>query len=195
MLDTKNNNNTPAITSSEISAVEEKFKQNVTPLVQFTKGANGHSMTVYNGSAGVEAIISGTIILKTNNFIKFSLSIQKGANIEAKFQLEDDNAEIIGKLSEFYTQFREEWSQKLTMQNPDASIDGDISKQQAPGTPAGGQTPEPSAVGPGAPTPVTEITRNMENIIKEHSERMRRLAGITTNTPTKESVKFTLPRP
>ncbi len=80
--------NKPQITTSEVQEWENKFKESVSPLVQFTQdGAGNDSMKLYNGQSGVEASWAGTIVLNNDNYIKWTFSIQNEPFIECKLNL------------------------------------------------------------------------------------------------------------
>ena len=148
----KQKNYAPAITSTEIVEWENKFKQLVSPLVEYDVQDNGQSMKLYSGLSGIEANWSGTIMLKADNFIKWSFSLQNGAFVEAKFTIDLDNNELIGKLYEFFQQWRDNWSKMLSIP-PTANSEG----------------PDAAAI---------QESRTKGSIIKDHSERMKRLAGL-----------------
>lgn len=176
----------PAVTSSEIQEWEQKFIQNVTPLVKFDLQDGKHSMRLYNGESGIEATWSGIILLKADNYIKWSYSIQNEAFVDAKFTLDDSNYNLIEKIYKFYEDWRNQWSKMINTEKPNLSSgQPEITNPQAPGTLATGQLPIPSSQGTGG---LAEVKRTTVEIINEHSDRMRKLAGITTNTTIKKEI-------
>lgn len=190
-------NNKPQITSTEIQDWENKFKEAVSPQVQFEVRENGApSMQLYNGESGIEAIWTGTILLNADNYIKWSFSIQNNPFIEAKASLTEENFQLIKKLYDFYGIWKEEWSKQLTMPNANAddtamATGGDMSAPiPAAASPGGmrggtdggnvlGGATGSSAGGP----PVNEnrkshVQKRKDGIIEEHRERMLRLAKL-----------------
>jgi len=147
-------NYAPAITSTEIAEWENRFKEIVSPLVEFEKQDNGQSMKLYSGLSGTEASWKGAILLSSDNYINWDFSLQNGPFIEAKYKLDSDNHQIIENIYNFYQQWRSEWSKMLTMP-PTPEIDASHEKN------------------------IQEIQkRTKQNIIDNHSERMKRLAGL-----------------
>lgn len=151
------NNYAPAITATEITDWENRFKQSVSPLVEFEKQDNGQSMKLYSGESGIEANWKGTILLKSDNYINWDFSLQNGPFIDAKFMIDTDNNQLVNKLFSFYQQWREEWSKLLSIP-PDAAIET--------GNDAQAQLKENRS-----------FTRTKESIIRDHSDRMKKLAG------------------
>lgn len=180
MSDTTNKN-IPAVTSSEIQEWEKKFMQNVSPTVRFDKEDGKSSMKLYNGTSGIEATWSGTILLKADNYIKWSYSIQNGAFVDAKFELDDSNYGLIEKIYNFYTEWSDQWSKVLNMEEPDAGLDNSAIANAIEPTPmasAPGAAPVSAAPAGGMPSNLSESRRTKKGIIEDHSERMRKLAGL-----------------
>lgn len=157
----------PSVTKSEIADWEKRFKESVSPLVQFDTKEGKSSMRLYKGASGVEASWAGTILLKADNYVKWSFSIQNQPFVEAKFNLDKESKSIIDGLYDFYNIWKEEWSKSLSI------------------PPSSEQGTEMSAEGPPtqAPAPIQEAyntgkDRNRSQIIVDHSERMRKLAGL-----------------
>jgi len=62
--------NVPQITTSEIQEWETKFREEVTPSVQFAVGNNANkSMMFYDGETGTDAQWSGTITLQNDSWL------------------------------------------------------------------------------------------------------------------------------
>jgi len=149
------NKYTPAVTSAEIADWENRFKEAVSPLVQFNSDEGKPSMNLYNGTSGVEATWSGVVQLTADNFVAWSFSIQNEPFVEAKFNLNLESKKIIDSLYDFYNIWRGEWAKSLSI---------------------------PPSVAP-EKLPVTEAyntggNRNRSQLINDHSERMKRLAGL-----------------
>ncbi len=162
--------NKPQITKSEIQDWENKFKENVSPLVQFENDgtANG-SMKLYNGKSGYEAIWAGTIMLNKDNYIKWSFSIQNEPFIDIKCNFNDNNYKIITNLKNFYDSWKTEWSKQLSIPNSDKQ-DINMSTNGAP---------ESIKTEPIQNEPVVqENERTKIFIIKNHKERMQKLSGL-----------------
>jgi len=165
-------NNTPQITSSEIQDWENKFKESVSPLVQFSNDGTGNgSMTLYNGKSGMEALWSGTIMLNGENYIKWSFSIQNEPFIESKMNFTDDNFQILSNLKNFYDLWKIEWAKQLSI--PDA--DRQDVTAASNGNPSQA-VPEPSSNQ--AKQPIQENSRTKMFIIKNYKERMQKLSGL-----------------
>lgn len=158
MEETTNNNQVPEITTAEISDWETKFKESVSPMVQFDTQDGKPSMRLYNGQSGIEASWAGTIILKADNYIKWSFSLMNEPFVEAKFNINDENKRIVDALYDFYNMWKEEWSKSISIP-PSAETNTEMSTD-------------------GAPATLKESSRTKENIISDHSERMRILAGL-----------------
>ena len=149
----------PKVQQSEISDWENKFRQNVSSLVQFDTNNETHekSFKLYKGVSGIEASWSGTIMLKADNYIKWNFSIQNEPFVEAKFTLNNETSQLISKLYSFYEMWKQEWEKVLTIPQ---------SQEQNTEMATGGE-------------PLTESKRNIRfNEIIDSSERMKRLAGI-----------------
>lgn len=159
----------PSVTKSEIADWEKRFKESVSPLVQFDTEDGKPSMKLYNGASGIEASWTGTILLKADNYVKWSFSIQNQPFIEAKFNLDKESKMIIDGLYDFYNVWKEEWSKSLSIP-PSAEASTEMAAEGPP-------TPAPT------PAPIQEAynvgkDRNKSQIIDDHSERMRKLAGL-----------------
>ena len=105
----------PQIQASEIAEWEKKFKENVSPLVNFDKiGEDGTSFKVYKGSSGIEVEWSGKINLGSDDYIKWKFSIINDVFIDCKFKLDDDTKDLIKKIYDLYVTWQKEWSQSLS---------------------------------------------------------------------------------
>lgn len=155
----------PSVTTSEIADWEKRFKESVSPLVQFDTEEGKPSLRLYKGSSGVEASWAGTILLKADNYIKWSFSIQNEPFVEAKFNLDKESKTIINGLYDFYNVWKEEWSKSLSIP-PSAEQETEMATGGAPTT-----APIQEAYNVGK-------DRNRSKIIDDHSERMRKLAGL-----------------
>ena len=112
----------PQIQASEIAEWENKFKQNVSPLVKFdTKGDNGTSFKMYKGSSGIEVEWSGEINLGSDDYIKWKFTILNDVFIDAKFKLDDDTKELIKKIYDLYITWSKDWSQNLSKLGTDST--------------------------------------------------------------------------
>lgn len=165
-------NNKPQITTSEVQDWENKFKESVSPLVQFNNDgtANG-SMKLYNGQSGYEALWSGTIMLNSDNYIKWTFSIQNEPFIEAKLSFTEENFRIITNLKNFYDSWKSEWSKQLSI--PDADRQDIDNKTNGPAQPV-----EPAPATQNAEPAIQENTRTKLSIIQNHKERMQKLSGL-----------------
>ncbi len=165
-------NNKPQITKSEVQDWENKFKENVSPLVQFTNDNNANgSLRLYNGQSGIEASWSGTIILNNDNYIKWIFSIQNEPFIETKLNFTENNLLILTNLFNFYQAWKEEWAKQLSI--PGANIDDTNNI-------AGGESniKNPTPASPEAPQAIQENLRTKMNIINNNKERMQKLSGL-----------------
>lgn len=181
----------PKITSAEVSDWEEKFKNTVSPLVQFDKQDNGHSMKFYNGESGIDAYWSGTIILKADNYIKWNYSVLNGVFMDAKMNIDESNKTIPGNLYDFFKMWQAEVSKTLTAPEEKAPEETPAPLEQ-PAALAGPETtnapPMPGtqqlAEGDGfinlRKNSVNNNRKNVkrESAIMDSAERMRRLAGL-----------------
>lgn len=105
----------PQIQSSEIEEWEKKFKENVSPLVQFDKiGENNSSFKVYKGSSGIEVEWSGVINLGSDDYIKWKFTILNDVFIDSKFKLDDDTKDLIRKIYDLYITWSKDWSQSVS---------------------------------------------------------------------------------
>ena len=162
--------NKPQITTAEVQDWENKFKQSVSPLVQFTNDGSGNgSLKLYNGQSGVEASWSGTIILNNDNYIKWAFSIQNEPYIECKLNYTDVNFVILTNLKNFYDSWKGEWSKQLTIPGENADDTNNI----ANGPSQNLETPPPTAE-----QPIQENTRTKLGIIHNHKESMQKLSGL-----------------
>lgn len=188
-------NNKPQITSDEVQEWENKFKESVSPQVQFEVRENGgHSMRLYNGESGIEALWSGTILLNSDNYIKWTFSIQNNPFLDCKINLTEENFQTIKRLNDFYNTWKEEWAKQLSIpaaNNDDTELAaGGANTMTPPAAPSAGGGDSNSAnvlgVGTGASAgggnPVNErkanVRKQRDAIIKEHRERMLRLAKL-----------------
>ena len=156
----------PEVKSWEIKEYEDKFKEHVYHDVQFDRNQEGYSMQFYMGKSGVEAAWSGTILLREDSFIKWTFSLQNGCIIEANVSLDDENYNIVPKLYEFYKIWKSEWSQMLTIPEPEVGDLGIADTQQI----------DLPTIKEDYEKRKKERTKN--NIINNHSDRMKKLAGL-----------------
>lgn len=105
----------PQIQASEVEAWENRFRENVTPLVQFDKveGTNT-SFKFYKGVSGIEVEWSGIIKLGSDEYIKWKFSILNDVFIDAKYRLTEDNRDLIAKIYDLYFTWAKEWSQTVS---------------------------------------------------------------------------------
>ncbi len=184
------NKNIPQITSSEIEEWENKFKEIVSPLVQFDTQHGGHSMQIFNGAGGLETNWAGTIVLGGDNYIKWTFSIQNEPFMDSKIKLTEENFQIISKLYNFYITWKDEWAKQVTIPSGTdvASNTDGPPKSMAPGAAGASMNPSSDTLGTGgAPAPVmtgtgggamNENKRTANNIRTENRERMLRLAQL-----------------
>ena len=167
----------PAVTTAEIADWENRFKESVSPMVQFDNEAGKPSMKLYNGASGIEATWSGNIVLKADNYVKWTFSIQNAPFVEAKFTLDVESKKIIDGLYEFYNIWKDEWSKSLSIPPAVDSGSAELPAQGQPAVPGTASTPPPT---PGAVTEAYNkgVNRNRSRIIEDHSDRMRKLAGM-----------------
>lgn len=154
-INLKMEQSTPQITTQEIQEWENKFKESVSPLVKFTPtGQDSNSMRFYNGESGVDATWSGIIILGNDDYVKWNFTIQNEPFIESKLNLTQENFNIFSNLYNFYNEWKQEWSKQISM--PDNAMNSNDQDK----------------------LPLKENKRTKANIITEHSQRMRILAGL-----------------
>lgn len=105
----------PQIQASEIAEWEQKFKENVSPLVQFDKnGENGSSFKLYKGSSGVEVEWSGIINLGSDDYIKWKFTILNDVFVDSKFKLNEDTKDLVRKIYDLYISWSKDWSQTVS---------------------------------------------------------------------------------
>jgi len=188
-------NNKPQITAEEVQEWENKFKENVSPQVQFEVRENGGpSMQLYNGESGIEALWSGTILLNSDNYIKWTFSIQNNPFLDCKINLTEESFQIIKRLNDFYNNWKEEWSKQLTMPADNADDTqmntggNNTMTPPSPASPGGMDSNSANVLGAGTGTPAgggspvnerkANIKKHRDAIIEEHRERMLRLAKL-----------------
>lgn len=104
----------PQIQASEIETWENKFRENVSPLVQFDKieGTNA-SFKFYKGVSGIEIEWGGTINLGSDEYIKWKFSILNDVFIDAKYRMTEENKNLISQIYDLYIAWSKEWSQSI----------------------------------------------------------------------------------
>jgi len=192
----ENKKEAPKVTAAEVADLEEKFRKAISPLVKFDIQDNGFSMKFYNGESGIDASWSGTIILKADNYIKWSYSMLNGVFIESKFNIDESNKNIIANLYDFFIGWKEEISTTITepdinnnperVTNPDETSPQDVNPAQNLAGPESLNVPQPN-VGQLAENESLIIKKDnsvsrknykRESVIMDSAERMRRLAGL-----------------
>lgn len=105
----------PQIQASEVESWENKFRENVSPLVQFDKvdGTNT-SFKFYKGVSGIEVEWSGIINLGSDEYIQWKFSILNDVFITAKYRMTEENRDLIGKIYDLYISWSKEWSQSIS---------------------------------------------------------------------------------
>lgn len=105
----------PQIQASEVQAWENRFRENVSPLVQFDKieGTNT-SFKFYKGVSGIEAEWSGIINLGSDEYIKWKFSILNDVFIDAKYRLNEENRDVMARIYDLYAAWAKEWSQTIS---------------------------------------------------------------------------------
>lgn len=184
LKNTEDNNmaNIPQINASEIAEWEAKFREEVSPSVQFAVGNNaGKSMRFYNGTTGTDAQWSGTITFQNDSWIKWNFKARDVPFIEVKAELTEECSKMLTNLFTFYNSWKDEWIKKLTIpDNVRKDVDantGGAQQNVPPPAPAqaAGNTPPPPPPAGGA---VNEQFRTKESIIDLNRERMMRLAKL-----------------
>jgi hypothetical protein len=187
----------PRVTKAEVIKWENDFRENVSPLVKFDTQDNGFSMKFYNGESGVDAYWSGTIILKSDNYLKWNFSMLNGVFVESKINLDENNHKIPSNLYDFFVGWQGEVSKAITEPGAEeqANQEANNPPEQTPDLvgPESNNVPEAPIQGP---PPMTEgvilsntisknsannpsrINTNRKNNIMDSAERMRRLAGL-----------------
>jgi len=99
----------------QIQASENRFRENVSPLVQFDKieGTNT-SFRFYKGVSGIEVEWSGIIKFGSDEFIKWKFSILNEVFINANYRLNEENKNIITRIYDIYAVWAKEWSQTIS---------------------------------------------------------------------------------
>jgi len=189
----ENQNEAPKVTAAEVADWEENFKKTVSPLVKFDKQDNGYSMKFYNGESGIDAYWSGTIMLKADNYIKWSFSVLNGVFMDAKFNIEESNKGIPANLYEFYKSWEAEVASTITepedkgdqapppIAQPGGTLAGPESNNipdSTIATPGTGQLSEGSLITRTGVPSVSRKNLKRESVIMDSMERMRRLAGL-----------------
>src|ERR1035437_899521 len=179
----------PEVSSTEVETWEEKFRETVSPLVQFDEQDNKYSMKFYNGESGIDAYWSGIIILKNDDYLKWNYSALNGVKMDCKMSLDDTNKKIPTQLYDFFVQWQTDVLKTITSTKP----------EDEPGTSAPLEQPSAAAMSgpetsniPGT-SPISEnliirksnisVNVNRKNLKRESEimnnlERMRRLAGL-----------------
>lgn len=105
----------PQIQASEVESWENKFRENVSPLVQFDKvdGTNT-SFKFYKGVSGIEVEWSGNINLGSDEYIQWKFSILNDVFITAKYRMTEENRNLITKIYDLYISWAKEWSQSIS---------------------------------------------------------------------------------
>lgn len=166
----------PQITTTEIQDWEAKFREQVSPLVKFDAEQGQASMKLYNGQSGIEATWTGTIILQADNYIKWTFSLQNEPFVEAKMNLGEDTKMLMENLYNFYTTWKQEWGSSIGGgQAPDAEKATAVGG--APGASAKTEAPADDMEMP-IDNQIKENKRTKDNILAEHGDRMKRLAGL-----------------
>ena len=189
----KTPNGAPKVTKTEVEAWEEKFRKNVSPIVQFYEQDNGYSMKFYNGQSGIVAFWSGIIKFKGEDYLKWEFDSLAGVKIDSKMNLDENNQKIPSNLYDFFKSWQAEILKTIT--KPSENQGGAVSQPEQTPDLAG---PE-SANAPQAPedtgmTPLAEgslisnkpisknnnsrVDNSRKNNIMDSAERMRRLAGL-----------------
>lgn len=105
----------PQIQSSEIEAWETRFRENVSPLVQFNKAdGSDTSFKFYKGVSGIEIEWEGIINLGSDEYIKWKFSVLNDVFITAKYRLTEENSDLITKIYNLYIAWSQEWSQAIS---------------------------------------------------------------------------------
>jgi|ERR1035437_18826 uncharacterized lipoprotein YehR (DUF1307 family) len=180
--------NVPQVTSAEVSKWEDDFRKTVSPQVQFTKQNNGYSMKFYNGQRGMEAVWSGSILLKGDNAIKWTFSMTNGPYVEVKMNLDEDNSKILANMYAFYVQWQKDVSTTISEPKNEreankSSIDTD---EMSTGQLNGPENANASLAQTSSTLPQVgqgslaegRTKHGREKLISESSERMKRLAGL-----------------
>ncbi len=185
---------TPQITKAEVIKWENDFRENVSPLVKFDAQDNGYSMKFYNGESGVDAYWSGTIILKSDNYLKWNFSMLNGVFIESKMNLDENNHKIPSNLYDFFVGWQGEVAKAITEPGADTTT-AQTPPEQTPDLagPESNNIPEAPIQGPPPMTegiilsnisgkqstsPTTRVDKSRKDNIMDSAERMRRLAGL-----------------
>jgi hypothetical protein len=189
----KTPNGTPKVSKTEVETWEEKFRKNVSPIVQFYEQDNGYSMKFYNGQSGIVAFWSGIIKFKGEDYLKWEFDSLAGVKIDSKMNLDENNQKIPSNLYDFFKSWQAEILKTIT--KPSENQGGAVSQPEQTPDLAG---PE-SANAPQAPedtgmTPLAEgslisnkpisknnnsrVDNSRKNNIMDSAERMRRLAGL-----------------
>lgn len=181
----------PPITESEVTDWENKFRESVSPLVQFYEQDNGHSMKFYNGESGVDAFWAGIIALKGEKYIKWTFSMLEGVTMEAKVILDETNYKIPSGLYDFFKSWQVEVAKSITEPESAQGTDGagspppqnpDLAgpeSNNAPETPIGGPPPMSEGLLVGKKNVIpSRVDKSRKDNIMDSAERMRRLAGL-----------------
>ena len=181
----------PKVTQAEVTKWEEEFRKTVSPLVKFDAQDNGFSMKFYNGESGVDAYWSGTILLKSDNYLKWNFSMTNGVFMDSKMNLDEINQKIPSNLYDFFKSWQTEVAKSIT--EPESEKEADVNQpEQTPDLvgPESNNAPEAPV---GGPPPMSEgliignknfnnkasrINVSRKDTIMNSSERMRRLAEL-----------------
>ena len=174
----------PRVSKAEISKWENDFKEKVSPLVKFDKQDNGYSMKFYNGESGIDSYWSGTIVLKSDNYLKWNFSITNGIFIDCKMNLDENNQKITANLYDFFKFWQAEVSKAITEPKEDqanptsAEPTPDLSGPESNNAPEEPQGPPPIPSLAEGLIITSRISKSRKETIMDSSERMRRLAGL-----------------
>lgn len=178
----------PKVTQAEVVKWENDFRENVSPLVKFDSQDNGYSMKFYNGESGVDAYWSGTIILKSDNYLKWNFSMLNGVFVESKMNIDENNQKIPSNLYEFFKSWQGEVAKTITEPNPEsqsqeaATVSQPEQSVQLSGPESTNATQGQEALSEGIllgnNVVLQRVDKSRKDTIMDSFDRMKRLAGL-----------------
>ena len=189
------------ITQAEINELKKQFEEKIGKYtVIFDKDENGEETFKAWDNPVKDAFWSGQVVLEKDYFVKWSFSLINGFKVlESIFQVNDENQNIINMINNVYNIWYENLNKYITA-DEDGSSElggeelvsnetgelGDAEEEIEGGTEEEEGPISESIIKSGREKIIKESSERMkrleagrEKIIKESSERMKKLAGLS----------------
>jgi hypothetical protein len=170
------------ITQAEINELKKQFEKKIGKYtVIFDVDENGEETFKAWNSPVRDAVWSGQVLLEKDYFVKWSFSLINGFKVlESVFQINDENVNIINMINNIYNIWYENLN-KYVIADEGGSSDLGGEEQVSVETGELGDVEEEIEGGTEeeeAPLSESKTKLGREKIIKESSERMKKLAGL-----------------